>query len=295
MNTTAHFLMCRPDHFAVDYAINPWMNPKSWAQESKILVDASHREWTALHRALAGLGAAIELVPPAPGLPDLVFTANAAVVLDRKAVVARFRHPERRGEEEPYERSFRALQTRGVIDSVMKLPSDVILEGAGDCVWDRTRNMYWMGYGPRSDREAAAVVEEMLGADTVPLELVDPRFYHLDTALCPLTRSEVMFVPEAFAPQGLARIHARVAPALRIEVPMEDACHLAANAVCVGDTIVMSHCGDRLHRRLSERGYHVITTPLPSFLRSGGSAFCLTLRLDLRSQNSAVQGSAAVA
>jgi N-dimethylarginine dimethylaminohydrolase len=293
--TTAHFLMCRPDHFAVDYAINPWMNPESWAQQSKVLVDASQREWTALHRTLAALGAAIELVPPAPQLPDLVFTANAAVVLDRKAVLARFRHPERRGEEDPFERGFRALQARGLIDKVVKLPRDVVLEGAGDCVWDRTRNMYWMGYGPRSDREAAPVIKDMLGVETVSLELIDQRFYHLDTALCPLTRSEIMFVPEAFTPRGLARIHERVAPSHRIEVPMEDACQLSANAVCVGDTVVMSHCGDRLHRRMSERGYHVITTPLPSFLRSGGSAFCLTLRLDLRSLDGAAEGTAAVA
>jgi N-dimethylarginine dimethylaminohydrolase len=290
---TAHFLMCRPDYFAVDYVINPWMNPQSWAQQSNVLVDASRREWTALYRTLASLGATIELVPAAPRLPDLVFTANAAVVLDRKAVLARFRHPERRGEEEPFERGFHALKARGIVDTVAKLPGDVVLEGAGDCVWDRTRNMYWMGYGPRSDRNAAPVIKDFLGVDTVPLELADPRFYHLDTALCPLTRSEVMFVPEAFTPQGRAHIHERVAPALRIEVPMEDACQLAANAVCVGDTIVMSHCGDRLQRRLSERGYHVITTPLPSFLRSGGSAFCLTLRLDLRSLD--FENSAAVA
>ena len=97
---TARFLMCRPDHFAVDYAINPWMNPQSWASESKILVDASQQEWAALHRLLTGMGAAIELVPPVPHLPDLVFTANAAVVLDRKAVLSRFRYPERRGEED---------------------------------------------------------------------------------------------------------------------------------------------------------------------------------------------------
>jgi len=295
MTTTAHFLMCRPDHFAVDYAINPWMNPKSWALESKVLVDASQREWTALHRTLATLGAAIELVPPAPQLPDLVFTANSAVVLDRKAMLARFRHPERRGEEEPFERGFRALQGRGLIDKVMKLPGDLILEGAGDCVWDRTRNMYWTGYGPRSDRDAAQAIKDIFGVDTVALELVDARFYHLDTALCPLTRGEVMFVREAFTPQGLACIHERIAHSHRIEVPMEDACQLAANAVCVGDTIVMSHCGDSLHRRLAERGYNVVTTPLPSFLRSGGSAFCLTLRLDLRSHAGAVEDNAAVA
>jgi N-dimethylarginine dimethylaminohydrolase len=292
MNATAHFLMCRPDYFAVDYAINPWMNPQSWAQQSKILVDASQREWTALHRALAGLGAAIELVPPAPRLPDLVFTANAAVVLNRRAVLARFRHPERRGEEEPYERGFRSLQACGIVDHVERLPENVILEGAGDCVFDRTRNMYWMGYGPRSDRDAAPVIRDVMGVETVPLELVDPRFYHLDTALCPLTHGEVLYVPGAFSPEGLACIHERVAPAMRVEVPMEDACQLSANAVCVADTVVMSHCGDGLQRRLSERGYSVITTPLPSFLRSGGSAFCLTLRLDLRSQAGGMQGRA---
>jgi len=292
---SARFLMCRPDYFAVDYAINPWMNPKSWARESEILVDASRREWSALHRTLAGLGAAIELVPPAPHLPDLVFTANAAVVLDRKAVLARFRHPERRREEEPFEIGFRALQGRGLIDMVAKFPGDLVLEGAGDCVWDRTRKVFWMGYGRRSDRDAAGPIKDIFGVDTVALELPDARFYHMDTALCPLPRGEIMFVPAAFTPEGLARIHEHVAPAQRIEVPMEDACGLAANAVCVGDTIVTSTCGERLHHQLTERGYHVATIPLPSFLRSGGAAFCLTLRLDRRSHVGAAENDAAVA
>lgn len=294
-STNARFLMCRPDHFAVDYAINPWMNPESWARESKILVGASRREWAALHRALTGLGAAIDLVPPAPHLPDLVFTANAAVVLDRKAVLARFRHPERRGEEEPFESGFRALQARGLIDTIAKLPRDLVLEGAGDCVWDRTRNLFWMGYGPRSDREAGGPIKDVFGVDTVALELADPRFYHLDTALCPLSRGEVMFVPQAFTPEGLAQIHERVGPAQRIEVPMADACRLATNAVCVGDTIVTSDCDKPLRLQLAEHGYRVMTTPLPSFLRSGGGAFCLTLRLDWRSNVGAVEDSAAVA
>ena len=246
MTPTTRFLMCRPDHFGVDYAINPWMNPQSWARESKTLVDASRREWAALHRALAGLGAAIELVPPVPRLPDLVFTANAAVVLDRKALLARFRYPERRGEENPFETEFRALQGRGVIDTVAKLPRNLVLEGAGDCVWDRTRNLFWTGYGPRSDRNATGPIEDVFAVDTVALELADPRFYHLDTALCPLSRGEVMFVPAAFTPEGMALICERVDPAQRIEVAMDDACRLAANAVCVDDTIVMSGCGERL-------------------------------------------------
>src|ERR1700722_12421026 len=174
---TTRFLMCRPDHFGVHYAINPWMDPASWTRESTTLVDASQREWAALHRALVGLGAVVELVPPVPRLPDLVFTANAAVVLDRRALLARFRYPERRGEEAHFEAAFRALQARGLVDTIAALPDDMVLEGAGDCVWDRTRNQFWMGFGPRSDRDAALPVRDMFGLDTVALELADPRFY----------------------------------------------------------------------------------------------------------------------
>ena len=102
------------------------------------------------------LGAAVDLVPAAPGVPDLVFTANAAVVLDRKVLLARFRHPERQAEEPHFERAFQALKARGLVDSVRKLPDGVVLEGAGDCVFDQTRNMFWLGYGQRSDAVGAA-------------------------------------------------------------------------------------------------------------------------------------------
>jgi N-dimethylarginine dimethylaminohydrolase len=284
VTNTAHFLMCEPRHFGVTYAINPWMDPTSWARRSHTLINASRREWAGLHRALRGLGASIELVPPAPGLPDLVFTANAAVVLDREVVLARFRYPERSREEPHFEAAFRALQARGLIDAVTTLPEGVVLEGAGDCVFDRARNMFWTGYGPRSDRGAAALIERAFAVEAVPLELADPRFYHLDTAFCPLARGEALFVPAAFTPLALAALRERFAPEQLIEVGIEDASKLAANAVSLGDVIVMSACGERLRSELSERGYRVLTTPLPSFLRSGGSAFCLTLRLDLQSR-----------
>jgi len=283
MSETAHFLMCRPEHFGVDYAINPWMDPAGWARESETLVDSARREWMALYRSLARLGAAIELVPPVPHLPDMVFTANAAVVLDRMALLARFRHAERRGEEVHFDAAFRALRARGVLDRVARLPDGLVLEGAGDCVWDDARQLFWMGYGQRSDRAAATAIGDLFGVEPVALELKDPRFYHLDTALCCLARGEVMFVPDAFTPPALAALKERVEPSARIAIDLEDACRLAANAVGVGDTIVMSGCGERLKGQLVERGYRVEPTPLPSFLRSGGAAFCLTLRLDRRS------------
>ena len=281
-----HILMCAPEHFEVAYAINPWMDPATWASEAPALLAASHTEWRALHAKLSELGAAIELVPPAPDLPDLVFTANAAVVMDRKALLARFRHPERQREEGHFENAFQALKEAGVLDEVEYLPSDIVLEGAGDCVWDQTRRMFWMGYGPRSDEAARRCVEAAFGTDVVALELADPRFYHMDTALAPLPRGELMYFPGAFTFEGLGEIHERVPPEQRIVISAEDAAVLAANAVCLDDAIVLSRCSASLRRRLGLRGYQVHTTPLDAFARSGGSAFCLTLRLDRRSRAS---------
>jgi N-dimethylarginine dimethylaminohydrolase len=276
----ARLLMCPPDHFGVRYAVNPWMDPPSWARNDQALAAASHHEWRTLRDTLLTLGASIELVSAAPAVPDLVFTANAAVVLDRKALLARFRYPERQKEEVHFKTTFRALQRRGLIDCINKLPRHVVLEGAGDCVWDVRRNLSWMGYGPRSDAGAKDIVKEIFDVEVIALELADHRFYHMDTALCPLSRGEVMFVPNAFTEKGKAAIYDRVQACQRIVVDIDDACRLAANAVRIGDTLVMSSCRDRLRSNLTERGYRVVTTPLCSFLRSGGSAFCLTLRLD---------------
>jgi N-dimethylarginine dimethylaminohydrolase len=285
--TSPRILMCRPTHFGVTYAINPWMDPKSWASEAKSLATEARREWRALHARLKELGVEVALVPPEPGLPDLVFTANAAVVMDGKALLARFRHPERQGEEPVFRRAFALLRAKGIITEVLDLPDGVFLEGAGDCVFDATRQLYWMGHGPRSSVTARPYVEDMLGVETVALRLADPRFYHMDTALNPLTHGEVLYVPEAFDEEGLAEIHARVRPELRLPVEPEDAAQLAANAVCIDDAVVMSRCGEGLRHRLEARGYRVIETSLAAFARSGGSAFCLTLRLDLRTRPAA--------
>jgi N-dimethylarginine dimethylaminohydrolase len=259
------------------------MDPAGWAAEDRLLAETARREWLGLHQALARHGAAIELVPAVPGLPDLVFTANAAVVMDGKALLARFRHPERQREEPHFERAFRALAARGDIASVERMPDGLVLEGAGDCVWDGTRGLFWMGYGQRSDRASCAAVEDAFGLEVVALALADPRFYHMDTTLCPLTRGDVIYFPGAFTEHGLAEIRARIAPAQRIEIGAADAATLAANAVCLDDVIILSQCSAGLRRRLEERGYRVIEAPLGAFLRSGGSAFCLTLRLDRRS------------
>jgi N-dimethylarginine dimethylaminohydrolase len=289
----ASLLMCEPQHFGVTYAINPWMDPASWARADRALAATARRQWRAFHRLLTRLGASIELIPPVRGLPDLVFTANAALVLDKTALLARFRHPERQAEESHVAAAFRSLQARGIVDQVFALPDGLVLEGAGDCVWDAARQLFWMGHGPRSALGARDAVAEIFGVDVVALELADPRFYHMDTALAALPGGEVMYVPCALTPAGRAAINARVPPELRLELGSEDAGRLAANTVCIGDTLVMSAASRRLRAELAERGYRVAATSLAAFQRSGGSAFCLTLRLDRHSAQGEMRRTAA--
>jgi len=279
--------MCNPQHFAVTYSINPWMDPKAWAATGDALHAKAGQQWDGLHRALIRHGASVDVLVPAPGLPDLVFTANAAVVLDGKALLARFRHPERRREEPIYAEGFHALRERGLIKQVIAMPDDVVLEGAGDCLWDARRGLFWMGAGFRSDKRAAAVVDNVFGVACVPLDLADPSFYHLDTALCPLPCGGVIYHPGAFTDEARAAIELRVAPADRIALDIADAELFAANAVCFERVIVMSRCSAALRGTLEQRGYTVVTTLLDAFLRSGGSACCLTLRLDRSSRTAA--------
>ncbi len=278
--TKPRLLMCEPKHFAVSYSINPWMDPANWASDEHAI---AVRQWAALHTALEQTGAAIEHVVPQEGLPDLVFTANAAVVHDGTALLARFRHPERQGEEPVFAAAFEALRERGLIERVVTLPDDVVMEGAGDCLFDEARNLFWMGFGHRSERRAADAVEATFDLECVPLQLADARFYHLDTAFCPLPTGDVIYHAGAFTDEGRTAIAARVPESKRVVLSDAEAAQFSANAVCVGRTIVMSRCSDALRKRLERRGYQVVATPLDTFLQSGGSAACLTLRLDRRS------------
>src|SRR5258708_938685 len=198
----AALLMCEPAHFGVTYAINPWMDPASWARDDRALVASARREWSAYRRVLERLGAAIELIPATPGLPDLVFTANAALVLDRTALLARFRHPERRAEESHNRAFFESLRSRGWIDSIADTPDDLHFEGAGDALWDSTRKLVWTGWGQRSSRSMAGVIAGIYSIPTVALELIDPRFYHLDTCLCVLSGGDILYYPGAFSKQS---------------------------------------------------------------------------------------------
>jgi len=275
------FLMTDPSRFEVAYRINPWMRPSAWAESLRPEAIAGS---DALRAALEAAGARVETVPAMAGLPDLVFTANAAVALDGKVLLARFKHPERQGEEAPFRAAFQALKARGMVREILDLPPGIFHEGAGDGLWDAPRQTFWTGYGQRSDKAAGAAIAAAFDRRVIALELASPRFYHLDTCFRPLSGGEVLYYPPAFTAEALARIEANVASDDRLVATDADAAAFCVNAVCIDRTVIMARAPAALRQRLAARGYRVVEIDLDPFILSGGAAFCMTLRLDQQSQ-----------
>ena len=277
MDGRPFFVMTDPGCFDVSYRINPWMNPDDWTPEQAAIACAGSAK---LRKALEIAGARVEVIGAVKGLPDLVFPANAATVLDGKVLLARFRHPERQGEEAIFRSVFQRLKARGLVREIVDLSDGLFHEGAGDAIWDHDRGFFWGGFGPRSSRGALSVVRKTFGHEVVPLELATEAFYHLDTCFCPLTGWHVLYYPAAFTPQALAAIHERVPAARRIEATAEEAAALCVNAVNIGSTVVMARAPESLRLKLNARGYELVEVELDPFIRSGGAAYCMTLRLD---------------
>jgi N-dimethylarginine dimethylaminohydrolase len=280
------FLMTEASAFEVCYEINPWMQPAAWRAQPTACRARAEAASTALRRALLDAGAEIEIVEAVGGLPDLVFPANAAVVLDGRVLLARFRCPERQGEEAVFRQAFLGLRGRGIVQEVVDLPDGLFQEGAGDAIWDAGRGCFWAGFGQRSSRGALAVIGRVFGQEVVPLELASPRFYHLDTCFCPLSGGEVLYHPPAFTDDALAAIHARTPASQRIEASAAEAAAFCVNAVNLDRTVIMARAPESLRQTLRRRGYRLVEVDLDPFILSGGAAYCMTLRLDRTSARS---------
>ncbi|MES2535441.1 MAG: arginine deiminase-related protein [Pseudomonadota bacterium] len=263
------FLMCAPDHFEVAYVINPWMEGNIAHGNNKVAV----RQWTMLAR-LIGKVAQVERVTAAPGVPDMVFTANAGLVLGNKFILSRFRHAERQAEEPHFAKWF---AEQGF--EVLTLPPELPFEGAGDALLDRSEALLWLGYGHRSDKACAPLLKSWLDVEVQPLKLVNERFYHLDTCFCPLAGGYLLYYPAAFDAASQARIAARLPAEYRIPVAAADAAAFACNAVNSGRHIFLNQASPALVNELRSRGFIVQQTPLTEFMKAGGSAKCLTLKL----------------
>lgn len=259
-------LMCPPDHYGIEYEINPWMNRSLGAVR-----ELAFRQWKALHMTLVELGVTVELLGPQPALPDLVFTANAGLVFGRTFLSSRFRH-EVRARESPFFDTWFAANGF----TVEHLPEGMYHEGAGDALF--CGDTLFAGYRTRSDAAAHQWVGQHLGIRVLPLELVNPRFYHLDTCFCPLAPGEAIYFPDAFDAYG-QRVLTNQVPKL-IPVREEEAARFGCNAVVVGKTVIHNSRCPQLEADLAAAGYRPVEVELDEFLKAGGSAKCLTLRLD---------------
>jgi lysine-ketoglutarate reductase/saccharopine dehydrogenase-like protein (TIGR00300 family) len=263
------FLMCPPEFYQVDYVINPWME----GNVDRAMLGLATEQWHRLHEVLAR-EAVVELLGPHSGSPDMVFTANAGLVLGEDVVLSRFLHRERQGEE-PYYRIW--FQEHGF--RVRELPKDLPFEGAGDALFDRSRALLWAGYGFRTELDAHAILASVLSVEVVSLRLIDKRFYHLDTCFCPLEGGYILYYPSAFDTRSNNQIERRVPADRRLVLEEADAIHFAANGVNIRDLLVVHRAGDSLKARLAAAGFRVFESPLTEFLKAGGAAKCLTLRL----------------
>ena len=269
MTASQTILMCAPGHFNVDYVINHWMKD----QTGKVDRALAGWQWERLRSVLSRF-IKLAFVPSEPGVPDMVFTANAGLVRGKKVIVSRFASRERQAEE-PLVRTW--FQQNGY--AVADWPQHVAFEGAGDALFDRELPVLWFGHGFRSDAAAAGSIEKAIGCRTVSLRLTDPRFYHLDTCLCPLDGGWLLYYPAAFDKKSQEKIRALLPREKRLEVGEADALAFACNAVSLGRHVILNHASEALQSMLRRAGFTPILTPLSEFLKSGGAAKCLTLKL----------------
>ncbi|MBB2912130.1 N-dimethylarginine dimethylaminohydrolase [Streptosporangium becharense] len=261
---TRHYLMCRPDHFAVEYAINPWMDPEAGADR-----EAAVRQWETLKRTYEELGHRVSLIDPLEGLPDMVFAANGALVVGGRVYGARFTHPQRAAEGPAYLEWF----TSNGYDRALE--ATFTNEGEGDFLTlDR---LILAGTGFRTDVTAHREAQEFLGRAVVTLHLVDPRFYHLDTALFPLNGHNVAYFPGAFSPSSQEVLRNLFPDA--VIASEDDAAVLGLNAVSDGRNVVINAEAAGLQLELKRQGFEVIPVDLSELRKAGGGPKCCTLEI----------------
>ena len=272
-------LLCPPDHFRVDYVINPHM-ADACGRPNVVDPEAARRQWEALRDAYADAGYPVEVISAAPDLPDMVFAANQSfpfIGCDgvRRVVMSRMCSAERRDEVPHYERWYR---DRGY--EVLSPPlADETLEGMGDLLWVPGRRLLLAGHGLRSSRRMIESLPALLESPVAAFELTDPDFYHLDTAVCPLGSDLALYVRDAFTSAGQSLL-AAVFPRL-IEAPPDEArSGFAVNAHCPdGRRVILDAACPSTRELLETEGFTVVAVDTSEFRKAGGSVFCLKMML----------------
>ena len=262
-----NLLMCDPSFYQIDYEINPWMSVLKKANSN-----LAAQQWNDLVSLIEKVGAKVHKMNPITGLPDIVFTANAAIVFQDIVLLSNFKYAERKGEKKHYKEWFDAHSYR-----TFELPESLIFEGAGDVLFGEEGYIFF-GSGFRSEENAYqyniwdAIFN--LKFKSIPLKLVDPYFYHLDTCFCPLKGKQILIHSPAFEKESLEMLKSRFD---LIEVPKNDAANFACNAVLIENNIIIPSNCEETKNLLQGNGYEVHETNMSEFILAGGACRCLTL------------------
>ncbi len=263
---TRHVLMCPPAHYRIAYEINPWMRRSNAAEHPQ-----ANRQWNQLYEALLVLGLKVDLVEQGPEVPDMTFAANAGIVCGRRFIPANFRYPERQSESARFTQWF---EDRGY--QVERIHEPHYWEGEGDVLPADGR--VFAGYRFRTEFRALDHLDELLGATSHRLELVDERFYHLDTCFCPLGEGRALYYPPAFGEAAQAVLRASFTDLFAVDTT--DALRFACNALVVDRSVVINAGCLSTRIALERRGFEVVEAPMEEFIKAGGSVKCLVLMLD---------------
>ena len=259
-------LMCPPAYYTVNYEINPWMNIRVKPDKEKALT-----QWKNYYNLLSKLKIKVHKIKPRPGLPDMVFTANAGLLFNKKFIVSNFRYPQRQGEAKCFSQWFKK---RGY--EVITLPKNYLFEGEGDALI--IGDTLVAGFRFRSDIHSHRYIGDVIGKRVISLELITSNFYHLDTCFCTLNKETSMYYPAAFDRYGKKVLNNLISNLIKIN--NKDAMNFCCNALVSGKKIVMNNCTGKLKGRLEDIGFKVYCLDFSEFIKAGGSSKCLALYLD---------------
>ncbi len=257
--------MCKPLFFQVDYEINPWMHIGS-VDEKKAM-----RQWKDLVSLYEKLGVKVHIIDQQKNVPDMVFAVDQGIINNKKILLSNFRYPERRDETLIYEPWFRNYGLE-----IVKMPHDVYFEGGGETV--KWQNILFIGTGFRTSPQALPLIENDLGVKVLGLELIDKRFYHLDTCFFVLDEKTAFYFPDAFSQKSIRLLKKNI-PSL-IKIPEKDALQFATNSVVIDKTVVIQSGNIHFAQLIKEYGYSPVMTDVNEFIKAGGAIHCLTRDLD---------------
>lgn len=255
-------LLCRPIYFRVDYEINPWMKIGSVNQQIAIA------QWENLVSEYKKLNLNVEIIEQDQKFPDMVFATDQGVLIkDKEILLSRFRYLERRGESEYYKQWY---EDHGY--KIKMLPNNIFFEGGGEL--QHWRDNLLIGFGFRTDQNAINSVEKIFNKNCIKLELIDKRFYHLDTCLMVLNNDVIFYYPQAFSSSSIQQLKSIVPNLLKIEY--DEVVNFAANSIVFGSTVFIQEGNIKMSNQMTKLGYKVIPVNVGEFIKAGGGAHCLT-------------------